>query len=449
MSVHAQWSTRLAFMLAAIGSAVGLGNVWKFPYITGENGGGAFVLVYLLCIALIGIPVMIAEVMLGRRAQRSPISTMQVLAKEQGASGFWQIIGWSGVFAGFLILSFYSVIAGWAMAYVIESASGTFNAISGDGSGDVFGGLIGDPQRLMIWHTLFMIMTVAVVARGVRAGIEKLVVILMPLLLVMLLILVAYAFNSGEFGRGLAYLFSFDFSKLSTDSIIVAMGHAFFTLSLGMGAIMVYGSYMQKNTSIGSSVLMIAIADTVVALLAGLAIFPLVFANGLEPGAGPGLVFVTLPTAFGAMPGGQFFGTVFFVLLVIAAWSSAISLVEPVVAWLSERDIISRAKASWMIGLFSWILGTGTVLSFNLWSGDEYKVMGKTFFDLKDYLASNIMLPLGGLLIALFVGWAAKASMSKDELNLSSGTFSLFWLAIRFVAPLGVAIIFLNAVGLL
>jgi len=275
------------------------------------------------------------------------------------------------------------------------------------------------------------------------------VVILMPLLLVMLLILVAYAFNSGEFGRGLAYLFSFDFSKLSTDSIIVAMGHAFFTLSLGMGAIMVYGSYMQKNTSIGSSVLMIAIADTVVALLAGLAIFPLVFANGLEPGAGPGLVFVTLPTAFGAMPGGQFFGTVFFVLLVVAAWSSAISLVEPAVAWLSERDIMSRAKASWMIGLFSWILGIGTVLSFNLWSGDEYKVMGKTFFDLKDYLASNIMLPLGGLLIALFVGWAAKASMSKEELNLSRGSFNLFWLAIRFVAPIGVAIIFLNAVGLL
>jgi len=466
-SIHGHWSGRWAFILAATGSAVGLGNIWKFPYITGENGGGAFVLVYLLCIAIIGIPIMIAEVMLGRRGRRSPINTMRHLSEDEHLSPHWQYLGWGGMIAGFLILSYYSVIAGWALAYLFRTAGGTFDGVTADGASSIFAGLVSDPERLLAWHTIFMVMTTVVVARGVRSGLEKAVRYLMPALFVLLIVLVGYAMNTDAFAKGLSFLFNPDFHALlykvdeagvehmSWNSVLIALGHAFFTLSLGMGAIMVYGSYLPERTSIAKTVIVIAGMDTLVALLAGMAIFPIVFANGMEAGSGPGLIFQTLPIAFGHMPGGAFFGTLFFILLTFAAWTSAISLIEPAVAWMVENHGVTRIYASVWTGIATWLLGVVTVFSFNLWSNVTPLSMftvfeGKTLFDLLDYLTANLMLPLGGLFIALFVAWQMRRESSADELEMGDGPgFRLWYYTVRYVSPVAVIVVFLNAIGVL
>lgn len=447
ISQHGQWSSRLAFILAATGSAVGLGNIWKFPYITGENGGGAFVIVYLLCILLIGVPIMMAEVMLGRRGRQSPINSMRELAKEAGGSRLWALLGGLGVVAGFLILSYYSVIAGWAMAYIVRVGSGVFEGATPDGVSSIFGQFIADPEKLLAWHSLFMVLTMLVVARGVK-GLERTVRFLMPALLVILVLLVGYAMEQGSFQQAVSFLFSADFSKITNESVLTAMGHAFFTLSLGMGAIMVYGAYLPSKVGIGSTTMVIAFADTAVALLAGLAIFPIVFANGLEPASGPGLIFQTLPIAFGQMPYGSIFGTLFFVLLFFAAWSSSISLIEPTVAWLVEKKKMSRMRACIWAGLVTWSLGVGTVLSFNI--AADVTFFGKTFFDLLDYLTANIMLPLGGLCIAIFAGWVMSKEVAREELNLKSPALFNGWLfLVKYLSPLAVFIVFLNAIDVI
>ncbi len=453
-SIHGQWSGRLAFILAATGSAVGLGNIWKFPYITGENGGGAFVLTYLLCIAVIGLPIMMAEVLIGRRGRQSPINTMRELAADAGASRYWVLLGWAGVLAGFLILSYYSVIAGWALAYVFRAAAGLFTGLTADGVQSIFHDLIGEPERLMAWHTLFMIMTMIIVARGVRSGLEKAVRFLMPALLVLMLVLMGYAWNSGYFEQGVEFLFRPDFSKITPNAVLTAMGHAFFTLSLGMGAIMVYGSYLPDRISIARASVAISIADTAVALLAGMVIFPIVFANSLDPGAGPGLIFQTLPIAFGHMPYGAFFGMLFFILLVFAAWTSAISLIEPAVAWLVENRGLSRVNASVVAGISTWLFGLLTVFSFNIWSDFKPLAVGEfadmTLFNLLDYLTANIMLPLGGLLIAIFAVWKMSRASTVDELNMGDRFFYPLWrFLVRYTTPIAVIIVFLNAIGVI
>ena len=447
-SIHGEWSNRWIFILAATGSAVGLGNIWKFPYIAGENGGGAFVLVYLLCIAAIGIPIMMAEVLLGRRGRQSPINTMRDLAKAERVNPHWQYLGWSGVVAGFLILSYYSVIAGWALAYILKAVSGDFSGQSADEVGKLFDGFVANPGELLFWHSVFMVMTMLVVARGVQRGLEAAIRLLMPALFLLLIIMVGYAINSGAFSQGIEFLFEPNFSQLTWNAVLIAMGHAFFTLSLGMGAIMIYGSYMPHGASIAKTSIIVAGADTLVALLAGMAIFPIVFANNLEAGAGPGLVFVTLPIAFGQMPGGLLFGTIFFVLLTFAAWSSAISLIEPAVAWLVENRNWSRIRASVLAGVVTWVIGIGTVLSFNYWA--EIKLFGKTFFDLLDYLTANIMLPLGGLFIAVFVAWVMSRKSTLEELNLGDHFgFKSWYFLVRFITPFAVIIVFLKAIGII
>ena len=446
-SIHGEWSSRFAFILAATGSAVGLGNIWKFPYITGENGGGAFVMVYLLCVAIIGIPIMIAEIMLGRRGRQSPINTMQSLAKEAGADKNWQYIGWLGVVSGFLILSYYSVIAGWAMSYVIKAITGSFSA-DAEQIKTLFDDFIASPGQLVFWHTLFMGATMFVVVRGVRGGLEKAVRFLMPGLFILLILLVGYAMSSGAYQQGLSFLFDPDFSKISGDSVLTAMGHAFFTLSLGMGAIMVYGSYLPKNVSIAKVSFMVAGADTAVALLAGIAIFPIVFANNLEPSAGPGLIFQSLPIAFGNMGGGLIFGTLFFILLVFAALSSSISLIEPAVAWLVENRRLSREKACIWAGLITWVLGLGTVFSFNVWS--EFKIFDRTIFDLLDYLTANLLLPIGGFFVAVFAGWIMQKQHSEKELEMGNAAAYQVWkILVCFVSPAAVFLVFLNVVGVI
>lgn len=442
-SIHGLWRNRWIFILAATGSAVGLGNIWKFPYITGENGGGAFVLIYLVCIALIGIPVMIAETTLGRMGRQSPINTMHALVKDQGANPFWKGIGWMGASAGFLILSFYAVIAGWALAYVFRMAGGAFDGATAESVGQTFGDLIGNPETLLAWHTIFMVVTIAIVARGVNKGLEKAISVLMPLLFLILIVLLVYSMSTDGFGAGFEFLFSFDFSKITSESIIVALGHAFFTLSLGMGAIMAYGAYMPNDVSVGKTVLTIAGLDTLIALVAGLVIFPVVFSNGLEAGAGPGLLFQTLPLAFSQMPAGTLFGTLFFLLVAFAALSSAISLAEPVVAWAVEKLGTSRANAATWTGIVAWLLGIGTVLSFNLWS--DYTLFGKTFFDTLDFLTANIMLPLGGLLIAVFAGWAMRDSDLAQAVRMESPLMYNAWrFILKYIAPLAVAVVLIN-----
>ncbi|MCW9047244.1 MAG: sodium-dependent transporter [Gammaproteobacteria bacterium] len=456
-SIHGQWSNRMVFILAATGSAVGLGNIWKFPYITGENGGGAFVIVYLICIAVIGVPIMMAEVMLGRRGRQSPINTMSALAAEEGRPASWVLLGWLGVTAGFLILSYYSVIAGWALSYVFRTASGVFEGATADGVSSIFTNFVSNPESLLAWHTIFMVATMIIVSRGVKHGIERAVSYLMPTLFVLLIILVFYSMSTGHFLEGLDFLFTPDFSKLTASSVLVAMGHAFFTLSLGMGAIMVYGSYLPKATSIAKSSMIIAVADTLVALLAGMVIFPIAFANNLEPGAGPGLIFQTLPIAFGQMEAGVLIGTLFFVLLVFAAWTSSISLIEPAVAWLVENKGISRVAASVWCGFATWLVGIGSVLSFNLWADktwslslfDEVLFENKTFFDTLDGLTANIMLPMGGLFIAIFAGWLMKSESSKKELNSNEKGYNLWLLLVRVVAPIAVMVVFLNVIGVI
>lgn len=444
-SIHGMWSSRLAFILAATGSAVGLGNIWRFPYTAGEYGGGAFVLVYLLCVAGIGIPIMMAEIMLGRRGRQSPINTMLALARQEGRTAAWQLLGWMGILAGFLILSFYSVVAGWTLAYAVRAVAGTFQGADAEAIGATFSALVGDPERLLAWHTIFMAMVVLVVARGVASGLEQAVRVMMPALFVLLLLLVGYAMTTGHFAVGAAFLFAPDFGKLSGEAVLSAMGQAFFSLSLGMGAIMIYGSYLSSQASIAQNTVIIAGLDTLVSLLAGLAIFPIVFAHGLEPQQGTGLVFKVLPLAFGQMPGGQLFGTLFFVLLVFAAWTSAISLLEPMVAWLVENLSFSRVRASVLAGAGVWLLGIACLLSLNAWS--DIKLFGLGLLDLFDFVTANVLLPLGGLLIAIFAGWILARASSVDELDMGERLGYRAWrFLIRYVAPMAVAIVFLHAI---
>lgn len=446
-SIHGQWSGRWAFILAATGSAVGLGNIWKFPYLAGEYGGGAFVLVYLLCVAVIGLPIMMAEIMLGRRGRQSPINTMLSLAEEEGGGRWWQLVGWSGMLAGFLILSYYSVIGGWTLAYIFRTASGAFSGADVDTSARIFSTLISDPERLLAWHSIFMVMTLLVVARGVRGGLERATKVLMPALFVLLVVLLGYALHTDYFDDGMRFMFKPDFSRITGEGVLAAMGQAFFSLSLGMGAIMIYGSYLPQHDSITRSSITIALADTAVAILAGLAIFPIIFANGLTSAQGPGLVFKTLPIAFGHMPGGAFFGMLFFVLLTFAAWTSAISIIEPAVAWLVENRDMKRITATALSGAAVWLLGLGTIFSFNIWSDDT--LWGKTFFDLIDYLTSNIMLPLGGLSISVFAVWVMAKESSREELNLADGAGYAAWrFLLRYITPVAVAIVFVHAVGI-
>ena len=441
-STDGRWSSRWLFVLAAAGSAVGLGNIWKFPYIAGENGGGAFVLIYLVCVAFVGAPIMISEVMLGRKGRASPINTMRKLTQAAGASSRWTFLGWMGVLAGILILSYYAVIAGWALNYIWLTASGTFDSASAQVATTTFDQLQQDPLAMMGWHGVFMLITIWIVARGVSRGLESAIKWFMPLLFVLLLVLLGYSMSSGGFAQGWAFMFDFNWSVVGPETWLIAMGQAFFTLSLGMGTMMVYGSYVPEDSHIGSTVLTIVALDTFVAVAAGLAIFPLVFVNGLEVGQGPGLMFVTLPLAFGQLPMGALFGTVFFVLVSFAAITSAISLTEPAIAYVVEEYNAKRSRVAISLGVFCWLLGLGTVFSFNIWA-DVKPLFGLNFFELVDQLSQNIMLPLGGLLIALFTVWALPQIIVREQLEVSSDRVMLCWRVIGgVVAPLGEAAVF-------
>ena len=442
--VQKNWSSRMVFLLAAIGAAVGLGNIWKFPYTAGVSGGGAFVLVYAAAVIAIAIPIVMAELLIGRRARRSPVAAFIKLAREAGASTGWQITGWINLTAAFLILSFYSVIAGWAVAYVPKLATGVFTGADAAVTTGQFQGLLASPWSLVLWHTVFMVLSVVIVARGVQRGIEWAVKILMPALFAILLMLVFYGAIAGDFEQAVDFLFTVDFSKVDGAVVLNAVGQAFFSVSVSMGLLIAYGAYLPETVNIPRNAVIIAFADTFVAILAGLAIFPLVFGNHLDPAEGPGLIFVTLPIAFGNMPLGWLFGSLFFVLLVFAALTSAIALMEPVVAWAQDNRQLRRSTVAAAIGLAVWLVGLASVLSFNVLA--DFKPLpfgpleGKTLFDLLDFITSNVLLPVGGILIALFTGWVLSSDSTREELGLPDGLLFKAWqFLLRFVAPLALA----------
>lgn len=436
---RALWASRLGFILAAAGSAVGLGNIWKFPYITGNNGGGAFVLVYLGCICIVGLPIMMAEFMIGRHTRRDAVGAFIHL---EGKGSPWLVAGWVSVGAAFLILSYYSVVAGWTLDYIYRSLAGSFTGEPAEVIEGMFGGLVGDGPRQIFWHFIFILLSLGIVIGGVQKGIERWNKILMPILFALLALLFINGLLSKGAWQGITFMFRPDFHRLTAGSVLEAMGHAFFTLSLGMAAMITYGSYLAKSEDLLAASLRIVILDTLIALMAGVAIFSVVFSVGMEPAAGPGLVFKTIPVVFSKIPGGYFLAIIFFLLLAFAALTSAISLLEAQVAYLIDERGWERKRATAFLAGLAFVVGIPTALSYN--SLAEWKLIGdRVFFDSADLLASNYLLPISGLLIALYVGWFWSGSEEKEEL-LAGGAgwvFPTWHFLIRFVSPLAVAIV--------
>lgn len=445
-----KWGSKIGFVLAAAGSAIGLGNIWKFPYVAGQNGGAAFFIIYILCVILIGLPVIIAEIILGRTAQKNPVGAFKKLSD----SKFWPWVGAMGVFAGFIILSFYSVVAGWSVGYIYESATGVFyNFNSSQSAAEHFNHLTKNVTWGVGMLAIFIFMTMFFVYAGVQKGIEKGSKIMMPLLFILLIIVMIRGITLEGSEEGLAFIFHPDWSKVTPKTFLEALGQAFFSLSLGMGAMLTYGSYMSRNDNVPKSSLEIVVLDTMVAVIAGIAIFTAVFATGQNAAQGPGLIFHTLPIVFTKMPGGYFVGIIFFILLTIAALTSAISLLEVVTAYFVDEKNWSRHKAVLVFGSLAFLVGIPSVLSFNII--ENYKIFGMNFFDVANYLSSNIMLPLGGFLIAIFVGnvWGIdkvlqELKQGSDKLFTNYNWIVSLWVVlIKYVSPILILFVLLQSIG--
>lgn len=444
------WSSRPAFLLAAIGGAVGLGNLWRFPYIAGEYGGGAFVIMYLAFVFLLGVPLMAGEMLLGRRGHRSPVNSIAALVRDENAKPIWRVIGWISVAVPFIGLSYYAVVAAWAIDYVALASTDQFAGFDGATSGNTFElrGSEGIYQASL--HAFFVAMTVFVVANGVNKGIERASRILMPALFAVMVILVIYGMVAGDFAAAARFLFNPDFSALSPEAFLVALGQALFSLGIGVGLMITYSAYMPREYSLRSSVTLICIGDTLAALLAGFAIFPIVFASGLSPGQGPGLIFITLPVAFGNMAGGQVIGMLFFMLLLFAAYTSAIGMLEPVVAWLEEKYPGRRRQMAMIAGFAIWILGLGSVLSFGSladWQPLAFLGIGKNFFGIADFTVANVLAPVNALLIALFAGWVLRSSVVDEEFSGETSAWKRYWrFANRYLTPVALLIVLVDLI---
>jgi NSS family neurotransmitter:Na+ symporter len=446
-TVNARWSSRIGFLWAAIGAAVGLGSVWKFPYVVGTGGGGAFVLVYLAASAFVTLPILIAELTVGRAGQANPPEAIARVCAEAQASPAWRHLGWVMILTIYLILTYYSVIGGWVLAYIFKAAGGQFWGASPGRVSESFNALRNNFGLVMLWHAVFMGLTVLLVARGVRKGIEAANRIMMPGLFLILVILIAYAAYAGNFAAGFRFLFYPDFSKLTGEVVLTAVGLSFFSIGTGMAIMMTYGSYLAPDASLPRSAIMIAASVPVAALSAGLATFPLVFGNGLDPASGPGLLFVTLPLAFGQMPGGTLFGTLFFIFVTFAALTSSIAILEPLVAWAEQRGIASRVKASLVLGGVAWALGL--VSAWSLGVGAAFhplqglgKYGGMSAFDLLDFVTSNVMLPITNILICVFVGWILPRAWLARHGDAGNGLALNLWrIALRVVAPVAISLV--------
>ena len=440
------WGSRFGFILAASGSAIGLGNIWKFPYIVGENGGGAFVLIYLICIFIIGTPIMLAEFTLGRKTNLNPVGAFNSLKPNSAFTS----IGYMGVLAGFLILSFYGVVGGWTFAYVVKSVTGSvLSFTSPKEAGVFFGNFIGNTGETILYHALFMGLCIAIVLRGVHGGIERACEILMPTLVLFLFLLMIRSLTLDGAMEGVGFYLNPDFSKISVNTVLIALGQAFFSLSLGMGCMITYGSYLSEKENLTSSTVYVVMFDTLIALLVGMVIFPAVFAMGLEPTEGPSLVFSVLPAVFTSMPMGHAVSIIFFTLLAIAAITSGISLLEVVVAYFIDQRGWQRKKAVIIVGSSIFAFGIPSGLSFGAMA--ELKLVGMTFFDHVDNIASNYLLPLGGMLTAIFVGWVWGTNNAHVEIEKHKNKFGFPWaqcweFLIRYITPVAVGIVFLAKV---
>lgn len=449
-SPRGHWASKLGFILAAAGSAVGLGNVWKFPYITGENGGGAFVLIYLACVALVGLPVMMGEVLIGRMTQQSPVGAF---GKLSDGSPLWRGFGILGVLTSFVILSYYSVVAGWGLHYLWLSLRGAFDGAEPAQLPELFARLAADGPLNLVWHTVFMALTFWVVRSGVQQGVERAARILMPALFAMLAALLIYAARLPGFAQALDFVFGFHTERLHPQGVLEALGHSFFTLSVGMGAMLTYGSYMQEKDDIVSSSIAITALDTLVSMMACLVLFPITFTFGMQPAAGPGLVFINMPVAFAQLPGTLLLSTVFFLLLVFAALTSAVSLLEVPAAYLIDEHGLTRKRAVTFTALLVFLVGIPSALS----NGEGFfnhgfvRLFGRSYFDLFDYLATNWLLPIGGLGVALVmayrVGEKARAASFAEGSKLGSlRWFYLGWLRLlQIVVPLSIIVVMLHA----
>ena len=430
-----------SFVASTAGATVGLGNLWKFSYLAGENGGGVFLLVYLVCLLLVAAPVMIAELVLGSRGRADPITAVQDVSVEAGQGNWWQVIGWLGCIAGILVLSYYSVIAGWSFAYVGKLFAGEFDAASVQHAAAGFQQFLADPLTMVKWQVIFLLVVAAIVAGGVRKGIAAAARLLLPLLLLSLVGLVFYAARVGDFGAARNFLLSMDFSAVNQGMVLAALGQAFFTLSIGVGVMITFGAYLPGKRPVTTMVGTVVLVDTLVSVLAGLAIFPLVFALDLAPSMGPGLMFVAMPYGFGNMTNGSSSGALFFVMVSMAAITSATALLEPMTARLIHRYRWWRPLAALGTAVFVWLLGLISILSFNLWR--SVRIGGMSLFNSLDFLTANILLPLGGLFTAILVGWRMRPEVLKDELYVDRHQiFSLWYQVLRYIAAPGVMLIF-------
>lgn len=434
--------------MATIGGAVGLGNLWRFPFIAGENGGGGFVLIYLGFVLLIGLPVLAGEMMLGRRGHKSAINAIGDIVRSENAHPLWRTIGWGSILVPFIALTYYAVVAAWAIDYLALAAADAFSGFGAEASQAEFGRRIARPAYQALLHGSFVAATAWAIARGLNNGIERISRILMPSLVVMILVLVFYGLVAGDFRGALDFLFAPDFSAITGRSVLIALGQALFSVGIGAGLMITYASYMPAGYSVRESATVVCLGDTLVAVLAGLAIFPVVFANGLNAAEGPGLIFVTLPVAFGNMPGGQLFGTVFFLLLLFAAYTTALAMLEPTIAWLEEQFPGRRRLLTWMTAAVTWVLGLGSVLSFSTLS-DFHPLAGLgielNLFGLADFTVANVILPLNAFLIAAFCGWGLRRQSADAEFAAESRGWRVWWrITNRYLAPVAIGVVLVD-----
>ncbi|MCR8921268.1 sodium-dependent transporter [Dasania sp. GY-MA-18] len=436
------WGSRWTFVAATAGAAVGMGNLWKFSALAGANGGAAFVVVYLFFMVLVSLPVLIAEVVIGSRGRANPITASQNLAREAAVSSWWQLMGWLGCLAGLCILSYYSVMAGLGIAHIDSIFTGQFKGLTAAKVGEAFNQLLADPWQLALWHSIFLALVVLVVSTGVERGMARMARIILPVFVLLLVIVVLYSNRMGDMAAAQQFLFSFQWQAITPEIVLAALGQAFFTLSIGLGAMMAFGAYMPDGRSVAGLLSAVVLIDTAVALLAGLAIFPLVFSLNIAPSTGPGLMFVALPYAFGHIEHGELFGGAFFTVVALVGLSSGVALMEPAVAWLVERCKFKRLFAALTVGLLAWGLGIVALLSLNEWS--DVRWLDRSIFNWLDYISANILLPLGGLLIAIFVGWRMRLEVVRDEFYKHSGVvFVLWYWLLRYIAAPAVLLILL------
>lgn len=443
------WSSRLAFLLAITGASVGLGNLWRFPYIAGENGGGAFVVVYLAFILLVGVPLIMAELALARRGARNPVGTLTAIRQETGCPRVFMGIGWFSVLAPLLATTFYSVIAGWSLYYLVRALGLGLGGLDAAAAGRMFDELLARPGLGVALHTAYLGAVVWVVGRGVRRGIEAATRVMMPSLFGLLVLLAGYALVAGDGAAGWRFLFAPDFDSLTGPVMLMALGQALFSVSVGTGAILTYGSYMTGPVSIPGAAWTLGLVDTVTALLAGLAIFPILFAAGMDPAEGPGLMFVALPIALGNMPAGGLLSIAFFGLLFMAAFTSSLAMLEPFISWVTENRGARRMPAAVITGLGVWAVGLAMVFSFNLLAdfrplGAIPLLAGRNLFSVVDFVVSNLMLPLNALLIAVLAGWALRSDYMLERIGLTGPAGRRAWvISARYLAPAALVAVFL------